>query len=124
MLARTDKRANPRLKLCYPIEVAVREDGRQGGTRSVTTNLSARGAYFKTFAWAELSVGSCVEVRIVVPHSLVGGEESIQLQMQTTGRIRRMDLIVGRDALGEDGLPLKGVAVEFDAPLAFQYFWA
>ena len=51
MKATPERRANPRLGLSYPIEVHVRAEGRAGGTRGVTTNLSARGAYFKTFAW-------------------------------------------------------------------------
>ena len=124
MRSRTEHRTNPRLRLSYPIEVFVRELGSAGGTRGVTTNLSARGAYFKTFTWGVFREGGRVEVKILVPHPLRSGEDSIQLHMKTEGTVRRMEEIVGREALGEDGLTLKGVALKFDAPLSFNYFWA
>lgn len=124
MQARIEKRTNPRLTLTYPIEVSVEAKGRAGGTRGVTTNLSARGAYFKTFTWQLFDEGVPVRVRIVVPHPLKSGEDAIELHMRTSGRVRRLDRIVGREALGEDGLDLKGVALEFDEPLAFNYFWS
>jgi hypothetical protein len=118
-----ERRLNPRLVLSYPIEISVREKGRCGSARAVTTNLSARGAYFKTFSWADLREGGAVTVTVTVPHPLHTEHELLKLKMQTEGRICRMDLVTGREALGEDGLVLKGVAVKFDAPLAFDYGW-
>jgi hypothetical protein len=119
----SDRRRNPRLRLSYPIEVQVREAGRRGGTRAVTANLSARGAYFKTFEWSPFDMGLPVKVTIQVPHPFQAGEDVIQLNMSVSGRVQRLDRIVGREALGEDGLDLKGVALEFAAPLEFNYFW-
>ena len=49
------------------------------------------------------------------------GTDILELNMMTKGTVRRMDRVHGREALGEDGLALKGVAVEFDAPLSFNY---
>jgi hypothetical protein len=119
----SEKRANPRLALTYPIEVMVDAKGHAGGTRGVTSNLSARGAYFKTFAWDAFERGIPVEIRILVPHPIVSGEESMQLHMATRGWVTRLDRVVGREALGEDGLLLKGVALSFERPLRFNYFW-
>jgi len=118
---RAERRSNPRLRLSYPIEVSVRDKGRMGGTRGVTTNLSARGAYFKTFSWSAFRVGARVRVDVMVPHPMHNGKDLIQLQMNTDGRVRRLDDVGGREALGEDGLRLKGVAVEFEEPLRFDY---
>ncbi|MHC4473000.1 MAG: PilZ domain-containing protein [Planctomycetota bacterium] len=120
----TDRRGNPRLSLTYPIEVQVQEPGRFGGTRGVTANLSARGAYFKTFEWEPFSAGRSVRVTIQVPHPFLSGDEVVQLTMTVAGRVRRLDRIVGREALGEDALDLKGVALVFDTPLEFDYYWA
>ena len=118
-----ERRRNPRLGLSYPIEVQIREKGRCGGARAVTTNLCARGAYFKTFSWASLAVGAPVVVTVTVPHPLHTEHELLQLEMKTKGRILRMAAVSGRESLGEDGLVLKGVAVKFDAPLSFDYGW-
>lgn len=87
----------------------------------MTTNLSARGAYFKTFAWDHFETGSRVAVKVQVPHPMQAGTDIMELNMMTKGTVRRMDRVHGREALGEDGLALKGVAVEFDAPLSFNY---
>jgi len=46
-----DRRVNPRLRLCYPVETHVDEPGEAGSSRAVTVNLGARGTYYKTFAW-------------------------------------------------------------------------
>lgn len=124
MQARIEKRTNPRLGLSYPIEVCVEERGSAGGTRGVTANLSARGAYFKTFTWQAFREGVAVRVRILVPHSMRSGDEEVELHMRTSGRVKRLERIIGREALGEDGIDLKGIALEFDAPLAFNYFWS
>jgi hypothetical protein len=109
--------------LSYPIEVQVREVGQAGGTRGVTANLSARGAYFKTFAWQHFDMGTKVGVKVLVPHPMQSGEDVIELNMETEGRVRRLDRVRGREALGEDGLDLKGIAVEFETPLSFDYRW-
>jgi hypothetical protein len=103
--------------------VHLRGEGRAGGTRSVTTNLCARGAYFKTFSWSHFEEGARVGVRVLVPHPAQSGEEIMELTMCTLGRVCRMERVSGREALGEDGLSLKGVAVMFDSPLSFNYQW-
>lgn len=118
-----ERRANPRLSLSYPIEVQLKEVGQAGGTRSVTTNLSARGAYFKTFSWEHFTMGSRVGVTVLVPHPMQAGRDVMELNMMTQGTVCRMDRVNGREALGEDGLALKGVAVRFDSPLSFNYKW-
>ena len=89
----------------------------------MTTNLSARGAYFKTFSWQHFREGGAVSVKILVPHPLNSGEGTIHLSMQTGGRVARLDRILGREALGENGIDLKGVAIQFDEPLSFRYMW-
>ena len=65
-----------------------------------------------------------MKVTIQVPHPFLSGDEVVQLVMSVPGRVQRLDRVVGREALGENGLDLKGVAVEFEAPLEFTYFWA
>ena len=89
----------------------------------MTTNLSARGAYFKTFAWEHFEEGSRVGVRVLVPHPMNAGSDVLELGMMTEGTVCRLERVLGREALGEDGLALKGVAVAFDAPLSFTYRW-
>ena len=123
MQEQTERRRNPRLRLSYPIELSVRETGKAGGTRAVTSNLSARGAYFTTFSWKDFREGEKVLVKIQVPHPLHTGEESIHLHMSAEGRLRRVEAVRGPEAFGEDGVALGGVAVEFDAPLEFRYLW-
>lgn len=117
-----ENRRNPRLRLSYPIE--VEGAGGPRGTRGVTSNLSARGAYFKTFAWEQFQEGCEVRVRIEVPHPLQSQKDLIHLHLEAAGRVRRMDTVAGREALGEDGLALKGIALEFASPLRFNYFWS
>lgn len=116
-----ERRQNPRLTLSYPIELSVREPGEAGGTRGVTSNLCARGAYFKTFSWTPFRAGQSVSVNIQVPHATVDGDGQIRIDMKAAARVTRLESIQGREALGEDGLDLRGVAVEFDAPLEFKY---
>jgi hypothetical protein len=116
-----ERRQNPRLELSYPIELSVKEPGEAGGTRAVTANLCARGAYFKTFSWSPFRAGQNVSVRIQVPHSMMSGNDQIRIDMQATAKVSRMESVGGREALGEDGLDLRGVAVEFEAPLEFHY---
>ena len=116
-----ERRQNPRLELSYPIELNVKEPGEAGGTRAVTANLCARGAYFKTFSWDAFRAGQSVCVKIQVPHAMVTGSEQFRIDMQASAKIRRMESVEGREALGEDGLDLRGVAVEFEAPLEFRY---
>ncbi len=116
-----DRRHHPRLSLSYPIELSVKETGEAGGTRGVTANLCARGAYFKTFAWSPFRAGQKVSVMIHVPHAMVSGDDQIRLEMEAAGKVRRLESVQGREALGEDGLSLHGVAVEFEAPLKFSY---
>ena len=119
-----DQRRNSRLTLCYPIELKTDEPGRFGRASGVTTNLAARGAYFKTFSWKEFRVGARVEISIQVPHPMHGDTDLVHLRMKTVGQVRRLEHVVGREALGEDGLALKGIALEFDRPLQFNYFFA
>ena len=45
----------------------------------------------------------------------------MQITMSTRGTVCRLERVVGREALGEDGLSLKGIALQFDSPLSFQY---
>ena len=119
-----ERRSDPRLKLAYPIEIHVHVPGRCGGTRGVTANLSARGAYFKTFEWSPFKAGLPVKVTIQVPHPFLSGDQVVLLVMTVSGTVQRLDRVMGREALGEDGLDLKGLAVRFEAPLEFSYFWA
>ena len=123
MNPQSDRRENPRLKLSYPIEMSVREEGEVGSARSVTANLSARGAYFKTFGWQDFREGQRVSVKIRVPHRLQAGEEAIQLHMRAEGRLLRIDPTPEQEAFGEDGVAMGGIAVKFDAPLEFRYLW-
>ena len=123
MQTQTDKRNNPRLALSYPIELQVCVRGEAGRTSGVTSNLSARGAFFRTFSWQPFREGQQVRVRIRVPHPLKAGEELIQLDMGARGRVVRLDPVIGREGFGEDGIDLKGIAIRFDDPLEFTYFW-
>ena len=123
MQRQSEKRSNPRLALSYPIEMQVNQEGEAGRTRGVTSNLSARGAYFKTFAWQSFREGQRVMVKVRVPHPLQAGEELINLDMRADGEVLRLERILGREGFGEDGVDLKGVAIRFDEPLEFSYFW-
>ena len=62
-------------------------------------------------------------MRIQVPHPLHTRGDLVHLHLEAAGCIRRLESVAGREALGEDGLDLKGIAVEFDSPLQFNYFW-
>lgn len=110
--------------LSYPIELKTREAGLCGRASGVTTNLGARGAYFKTFSWEDFREGVRVDISIQVPHPMHGDTDLVHLRMKTVGRVIRVERVVGREALGEDGLELKGIALEFDTPLQFNYFFA
>lgn len=118
-----EKRTAPRLRLSYPIEITCEDAKHRGATRGVTTDLAARGAYFRTFGWRPFKEGTKVSVRIVVPHALQTGRDTIQLRMETNAEVRRMEEVDVREAYGEDGLALMGIALEFDCPLSFRYFW-
>jgi hypothetical protein len=118
-----ERRRNPRLRLCYPIETRVREDGEAGSSRSVTADLGARGAYYRTFAGSAFRVGQKVSVRIVVPHALTSGDSEVRIDMRTEGRVLRVEPVRGREGFGEDGVLLFGVAVTFDRPLEFRCDW-
>ena len=109
-----DQRKNSRLTLCYPIELKTCQPGRFGRASGVTTNLGSRGAYFKTFSWKDFREGGQVEISIQVPHPMHEETDLVHLRMQTVGKVCRLERIVGREALGEDGLALKGIALEFD----------
>ena len=118
-----DRREHPRLRLSYPIRVGRAEPaGSRPDEHTVTQNLSARGAYFCTFREPPWTPGSWVAVVVSVPHRLADGGAQVTLDLHGRARVVRIDQPVN-GAAGEDGVALTGVALEFEAPLAFQYAW-
>ncbi len=120
---RTERRTNPRLRIHYPVETTIRGEVEGGSTRALTSDLGARGLYFRTFSWEGLRVGQRVSIRVTVPHSLLDGAREVRLDMRTEGTVLRIERVRGRAALNEDGVPLVGVALEFDRPLEFRCDW-
>jgi hypothetical protein len=120
---RTERRANPRLRIHYPVETTIHDEVEAGATRALTSDLGARGLYFRTFSWDGLRVGQRVAIRVTVPHSLQDGAREVRLHMRTKGTVLRIERVRGRAALNEDGIPLVGVALEFERPLEFRCDW-
>jgi hypothetical protein len=119
----SERRQHPRLGLTYPIQVGTAHpEGRRPEEHTVTRNLSARGAYFCTFREPPWRAGAMVSVVVSVPHRLADGGGEVMLDLRGKARVVRVEQpAVGTN--GEDGVPLAGVALEFDAPLTFQYAW-
>lgn len=118
-----DRRDHPRLRLSYPIRVGRAEpEGSRPEEHTVTQNLSARGAYFCTFRDPPWEPGALVAVVVSVPHRLADGDAEVTLDLHGRARVVRIDQPVNGTA-GENGVPLSGVALEFDAPLSFHYVW-
>jgi len=123
-----ERRTDPRLRLCYPIEVHTVDTGAPstlGRTvlgRTVTQDLSARGAYFCTSAERPCEVGSGVSVLVTVPHTLASGGSEVSIDLRGNGRVVRIDS-PARGSAGEDGVRLTGIAIEFNRPLDFSYAW-
>lgn len=125
MTRRSEHRANPRLKLRYPIRVETHDaDDATVLGRTVTQNVAARGAYFSTFEPGPYHVGQEVAVTLSVPHRLAGGGQEVVLDLRGRGRVIRLDGPEAHRRFGEDGTTLTGVAIEFSGSLKFQYRWA
>ena len=120
----TNRRSDSRLRLSYPIrlDAGEAEDGRALG-RTVTRNLSARGAYFATFDDTGYAVGRSVGVSITVPHRLAGSEQDVLLDLRCQAQVVRVDAPSRLRAYTEDGVALSGIALRFDEPLQFNYAW-
>ena len=118
-----ERREHPRLHLSYPIQVgSAYPEGGRPEEHTVSQNLSARGAYFCTFREPPWRQGTRVSVVVSVPHRLASGKGEVTLDLRGTARVVRLELpAVGVG--GENGVPLTGVALEFDAPLSFRYAW-
>ncbi len=132
-----ERRTDPRLRLCYPIEIRSVVVGKATVVqRTVTQDLSARGAYFcmeddplggdPKGNGPTCEVGLPVVVVVRVPHRLASNGSSdgrdVSLDLRGDGRIVRMDS-PARGTAGEDGVRLTGIAVEFSRPLDFSYAW-
>jgi hypothetical protein len=118
-----ERRTDPRLRLCYPIEVRPGDGPEVSVTsRTVTQDLSARGAYFCTSMPEDCQVGRTVEIVVTVPHRLAADGSEVSIDLRGHARIVRVDL-PARGSAGEDGVVLAGVALEFERPLDFSYSW-
>lgn len=117
-----DRRSNPRLRLSYPIRLLADPDDTRPIGHTVTQDLCARGAYFCTFHGAPYAVGREVTVVVSVPHRLASGGREVTLDLRGAGRVVRVETPANRQN-GENGVPLTGVAIEFDRPLSFHYAW-
>lgn len=117
-----EKRCDARLRLAYPIRVHRTDEETEHG-RTVTRNLSARGAYFSTFDGPAFAVGERVGVVISVPHRLADGTADVLLDLRGEARVVRVETPAEPPVYGEDGLSLTGVAVRFEEPLRFRYAW-
>ena len=115
-----EKRCDARLRLAYPIRVHRTDEETTHG-RTVTRNLSARGAYFSTFHGTSFTVGERVGVVISVPHRLADGTSDVLLDLRGEARVVRIDQPAAPPVYGEDGLSVTGVAVCFEEPLRFRY---
>lgn len=104
-----ERRREPRLALSCPIQFRVLE--REGEGRSVTVDVSARGARFRTVTWRTLHPGDRLEIRLTVPSSdetgITGGVDLVG-----AGRVVRIEPGPAGDALAAGG-----IAIEFDSPL-------
>jgi hypothetical protein len=124
MTEKAEKRANPRLKLRYPIRIARADDAAPAFIgRTVTQDLGARGAYFSAFETEPFEVGQEVTVVVTVPHRLAAGGHEVMLDMRGAARVVRVEDPSVHRQFGEDGASLAGVAVEFSKPLSFHYRW-
>lgn len=115
-----DRRASPRLRLSYPIrllDVDLRKE--LIADRTVTQDVSARGAYLRTYCSQSLRSGRRVAVVVSVPHRLNGEQRLRELCLRTSATVVRLDDPGARGFHGEDGRPLVGVALHFAAPLRF-----
>jgi len=117
-----DRRDNPRLRLSYPIRLSAGTEESRPLGRTVTHDLSARGAYFSTFHGAPYEVGREVLVEVTVPHRLAAGGREVTLDLRGAGRVVRVEA-PARGLNGENGVPLTGVAIQFDRHLSFHYAW-
>ena len=104
-----ERRRDPRLALRCAIRFRVSKAGTQG--RSVTQNVCARGAYFRTIAWGDLHVGDVLDVSLAVAPA-ASFEDSIDL----SGRGRVVRVEVPED---DEELAAGGVALEFESALDF-----
>ncbi len=104
-----ERRREPRLGLRCPIHYRLL--GRRGEGRSVTVDVSARGARFRTVSWRMLRPGDRLEVTLTVPAApAVAGGGGIDLVGR--GRIVRVE-----PGITEERLEPGGVAIEFESPL-------
>jgi hypothetical protein len=104
-----ERRRSPRLEYCWPITVET-PAGRS--IRASTRNLAARGVLFHVDEEAAPRLGDRVRVVFHVPPAHQDREAYFQFRAEGDGRVVRLE------AGGTPSLPVRGVAVEFDAPLA------
>lgn len=102
-----ERRRDPRLELRCPIRFRAPGSGARG--RSVTQNVSARGAYFRTVAWGELQVGDELEVSLAVAQP---GASGAQIDLSGRGRVARIEAPADVEELS-----VGGVALEFESAL-------
>jgi hypothetical protein len=104
-----DRRREPRLGLRCPIYFRLLDRKEEG--HSVTVDVSARGARFRTVSWRSLGRGDRLEVKLTVPSApTIAGAGGIDL----VGRGRIVRIEPGPAA---PRLAAGGIAVEFDSPL-------
>ncbi len=121
MIAPPERRRETRLGLRYPIRVLSAVAPRPAVGRTVTCNLSARGAYFSALAPTGLDVGRELTVVVTVPHRFDPAGPEVRLDLCGRARIVRIEEPDARKGYGEDGDPIVGVALAFAGPLAFSY---
>lgn len=126
-LRQTERRAEARLTLAYPIRVepapAADEVPPGRPLRTVTRDLSARGAYFTTYVGDAYAMGQELTVVITVPHRLAGSSTDVLLDLRGPARVVRKDTPARGAAFGENGLSLTGIALQFSEPLRFRFAW-
>lgn len=81
----TDSRTGKRFPLQLPIRVA--------GKDGVTRNVSAAGIYLD--AAADVSVGSEIQFDLILPATVVGGENDVHVMC--TGHVVRVDVRTDKD---------------------------
>ena len=103
-----ERRREPRLSLRCPIHFRCLERDEEG--RSVTEDVSARGARFRTVSWERLRAGDRLRVTLTVPASQSG-----EIDLTGMGRVVRIEpgSIEERPSPGD-------VAVTFEAPFSLR----
>jgi hypothetical protein len=119
-----ERRKVPRLPFAYAVRLdRVGERGEGKLARAFTEDVSSRGLYVCAPAPSELAVGASLEVRVTVPHRVTTDGREIELDLNGSGRVVRLEPPGRHGVNAEDGVPTSGVAVEFDAPLVIDANW-